>query len=203
MIDLNADLSSQSALKRYALSRAFDGANNSNQMSEKHYLQYVELLYSNNPKDENIGYVFQKATKTYENSENIWLQYLRYYIQQNNYKKLKEIFKIAKDRLGAKGSEIWELYLVYLKSLQGYEANNEFEHLIDEIAIQPHNSFGFLKANVLELLATTVNMKRARKTYYEFIKNFPNSYEVHNMMADLEAKQVIIMLHFPFDCIFI
>ncbi|XP_055310345.1 U3 small nucleolar RNA-associated protein 6 homolog [Sitodiplosis mosellana] len=194
MLALNNDTSSavtQIGLKRFSLSQAFEGANNSNQMSETHYLQYIELLYSNNPKDENIEQVLQKATKMFGTSESIWLQYLRYYIQANNFKKLKEIFKTAKLRLGAtNGSEVWELYLIYLKSVQSNEANSEFERLISEVACQPHRSFNVLKAHILELLATTVSMKRARKTYLLFIKHFPSCYEVHEMMAELEAKQL-------------
>lgn len=195
MLELNNNTSAASTqigLKRFSLSRAFEGANNSNHMSETHYLQYIELLYLNNLKDENIEQVFQKAVKLYETSESLWLQYLRYYIRANNFKKLKEIFKTAKHRLGqTRGSEVWELYLIYLKTLQSNEANNEFERLISEVACQPHKSFNILKAHILELLATTISMKRARKTYQLFIKHFPSCYEVHEMMAELEGKLVI------------
>lgn len=194
MLALNDDKSVPATLiglKRFSLSQAFEAASNSNQMSETHYLQYIELLYSSNPKDEIIEQVFQKATKMYGTSESIWLQYLRYYIQANNFKKLKEIFKTAKLRLGATaGADVWELYLIYLKSIPGNEANSEFERLISEIACQPHQNFNVLKAHILELLATTISIKRARKTYQLFINHFPSCYEAHEMMAELEAKQV-------------
>lgn len=190
MLELNNDLSVQAPLKRYALGRAFDGANNSGHMSEQHYLQYIELLHANNPRDDKIEHVFQRATKIYDKSEKIWLQYLRFYIQLNNYKKLKEIFKSAKDRLGANGSEIWELYLNYLRTLQNNEANTEFDQLVTEVAGYPHASFNLLKAHILELVATVISMKRARKTYELFIKHFPSCYEVHEMMAELEQKKV-------------
>ncbi|XP_031620644.1 U3 small nucleolar RNA-associated protein 6 homolog [Contarinia nasturtii] len=192
MLELNKDLSSLIGVKRFSLSRAFAGGNNSNHMSENHYLQYIELLYSNNPTDENIEQVFQKAIKIYNNSQNIWLQYLRYYIQENKLNKVKEVFRSAKNRLDSKSSDIWELYLNYLKYLHSYskEANTEFEHMIRDVAAQPYNSFNILKAHILELIATTVGIKRARKTYELFIKHVPGCYEVHNMMADLEAKQL-------------
>lgn len=195
MLELNNDVSASSTqvgLKRSSLSQAFEGANSSNHMSETHYLQYIELLYSNNPKDKNIEQVFQKATKIYGISEKIWLQYLRYYIQANNFKKLKGIFKTAKIRIEpTKGSEVWGFYLIYLKTIQSNEANNDFELLISEVACQPHTSFNVLKAHILELIANTVNMERARKTYKLFIKHFPSCYEVHEMMAESEAKLVI------------
>lgn len=194
MLELNNDLSTQSSLKRYALSRAFQAANASNKMSEDHYLQYIELLYSNNPKDENIAQVFQKATTIYNNSLKIWLLCMRYYIQENNFKKVQEVFTTAKTKLGQKGSDLWQLYLIFLKTNQSSESNQEFERLVYEVSIQPHNAFNLLKAQILELLATTVNMKRARKTYQQFIKNFPSCYEVHDMMAELESKQVCIKL---------
>lgn len=194
MLELNNDVSAaatQVVLKRFSLSQAFEGANSSNHMSETHFLQFIELLYLNNPMDEKIEQVFQKATKIYGSSENIWLQYLRFYIQADNFKKLKEVFKTAKLRLGSsKGAKLWEFYLIFLKSVQSNEANGEFERLITEIAGQPHTSFNTLKAHILELLATTISMKRARKTYQLFIKHFPSCYEVHEMMAELEAKLV-------------
>lgn len=192
MIELNEDLTTLPSLKRYALSGAFEGANQSNQMTEKHYLQYIELMYSNNPKDENIEQVFQKATKIYKTSEPIWLQYVRYYIRENNFKKLKEIFESAKVQLGANGSDIWYLYLMYLRTLQTTEANKECEHLIMEVAAQPHSTFNTMKAQILEHIAASINIKRARKTYNTFIKYFPSCYEVHEMMAELQAKQVKI-----------
>lgn len=192
MLELNNDLSNYKqpidGIIRFALSKAFEGAFKSNHMTEHHYLQYIELLYSNNSNDENIERVFEKATKYHDKSENIWLQYLRYYIQEKNFKKLKEIFKSAKIRLGTNGSEIWELYLMYLRSLHNNEANAEFEHLVREVASLPH--FNLLKAQILELIATTISMKRARKTYQLFINHCPSIYEVHEMMAELEQKQV-------------
>lgn len=190
MLELNSDLSTQSSMKRFALKKAFEGANESNHMSEDHYLMYIELLYTNNPKDDNIEKVFRKATKIYESSVRIWLLCMRYYIQENSFKKLQDVFKTAKTSLGAKGAELWQLYLIYLKSCRSSEAHAEFERYIFELSRQQHATFNVLKAQILELLATTVNMKRARKTYGLFIKNYPVCYEVHEMMAELEAKQV-------------
>lgn len=54
MLALNSDKSTQASLKRSSLSRAFKAAHDSNNMSEPHYLQYIELLYSMKPKDETI-----------------------------------------------------------------------------------------------------------------------------------------------------
>lgn len=180
MLELNSDLSTQSSMKRFALKKAFEGANESNHMSEDHYLQYIELLYTNNSKDDNIEKVFQKATKIYETSVRIWLLCMRYYIQDNNFKKLQDVFKTAKNVLGAKGAELWQLYLIYLKSCRSAEAHAEFERYIHELSRQPHATFNVLKAQILELLATTVNMKRARKTYSTFIKHYPVCYEVQS-----------------------
>lgn len=196
IIDLNKDASTLSAFKRYTLTRAFESAKNSNHMTENHYLQYIELLYSNNPKDEKIEEIFQKATQVYSNSENIWLLYVRYCIQQNDFQKIKDVFTTAKNRLGAKGAEIWQFYLVHLKSCRNSEANAEFERLITDVACQLYPSFNHLKAHILEIISTTMGMKRTRKTYDLFIKHYPNCYEVHEMMADIEAKQVSNLQNF-------
>lgn len=189
MLELNSDLSTQSSLKRFALKRAFEGAHQTNHMSEDQYLQYIELLYSNNPKDETIEQVLQKATTIYKNSLKIWNLRMRFYIQANQFKKLQDIFMEVK-KLGAKGAELWQLYLIYLKSCHNSEANSIFERHIKELTYQPYPSFNVLKAQMIELFATTVNMKRARAVYRSFIKHYPNCYEVHEMMAELEAKQV-------------
>lgn len=190
MLELNSDLATQASIKRHLLSRAFRAANESNNMSEDHYLQYVEMLYANDPKDDNIARVLNKSTTKFSNSLKVWMQCMRYYIQENNFKKTQEVFQKAKKHLGANGQELWQLYLIYLKTHQTNEANQEFEHLVHEVSCQPLPAFNVFKAKILELLATTANIKRARKTYQLFIKNFPNCYEVHEMMADLESKQV-------------
>lgn len=192
MLELNSDLSTQAAMKRFALKKAFEGANAANHMSEDHYLQYIELLYTNNPKDENIERVFQKATKIYASSVRIWLLCMRYYIQGNNFKKLQEVFKTAKFLLGPKGAELWQLYFIYLKSCRSSEAHTEFERFINELSRQSYPTFNVLKAQILELLAITTNMKKARKTYNLFAERYPSCYEVHDMMAELEEKQVKI-----------
>lgn len=190
MLELNSDLTTQASLKRHSLSRAFKAANESNNMSEDHYLQYIELLFANNPKDETIAQVLEKSTSKFSSSLKVWMQCLRYYIQENNFKKTHDVFQRAKKVLGPNGQELWQLYLIYLKTHQNADANQEFEHLVHEIACQPHPAFNVFKSKILELLATTVSIKRARKTYQVFIKNFPNCLEVHEMMADLESKQV-------------
>lgn len=209
MIELNTDLSTLSSLKRYALCRAFEAANRSNKMSEKHYLQYIELLYSKNTEDENVERVLQKASKMHPKSIDIWFQFIRYHIRDNNFKRLKEIFKISKDRLGLNGAEIWHLYLMYLRTQQSNESNAEFEKLMLEVAAQPHATFNKLKAQLLEHIAVSISMKRARKMYNLFIKHYPSCYEVHEMMAELEAKQVfdinvvhIILNYIVILCVF-
>lgn len=225
MLEINSDLTTQAKLKRHLLNRAFRAANESNNMAEHHYLQYVELLYRNNPRDEFIPQVqfvyypffrhssihlkpnnnlilfffvfffflvqvLERSTSKYNTSLKVWLQCLRFYIQQNNCKMVQEVFHSAKKHLGSEGHDIWHLYLLFLKTQQSPESNVEFEHLVNELACQPYATFNSFKASVLELLATTASIKRARKTYQLFIKNFPNCLEVHEMMADLESKQL-------------
>ncbi|XP_031627058.1 U3 small nucleolar RNA-associated protein 6 homolog [Contarinia nasturtii] len=192
MMELNSDLSTQPVLKRYALRRAFEGANESNHMSEDHYLQYIHQLITNNPQDEAIEKVFQKATKMYENSLAIWLLCLRYYIQnENGFSKVQENFRKAKIVLGPRGAEVWELYLIYLKTnCTKAEIQREFKAFILELSLLKYATFNQLKAQVLELVATTAKMKRAREVYEKFIKDHPDGYEYHDMMATLEAKQM-------------
>lgn len=200
MLELNNDLSTQAACKRSFLGRAFSAANESNKMSENHYLQYIELLHSTNPKDENIIRVFRKAVSLYRNSSKIWLQFMRFYIQADNIDKVRETFKKAQLQMGSKSAELWQLYMTYLKL--NPSTNTELERLIQEIACQPYQEFNNLKAFVLEMVAATSNIKRARKCYDLFIRHMVTCYEVHAMMADLEAKQVNIRHHYYYksDC---
>lgn len=191
MIDLNSDLSTQSLLKQMSLKRAFEGASRSSSMTEDFYIQYVELLFRMNQHDQSIERVLQKVTKLYERSLRIWLLCMRYHIQKSNFQKVREIFKIAKNLLGTNGVEVWELYIMFVKSCRSSEANLEFNHFAVELSRQQNPAFNNLKANILEMLAATTSMKRVRKTYELFIKHYPVCYEVHDMMANLESKQVI------------
>lgn len=205
MIELNIDLSTHAALKRHALSQAFELAYQSNSMVEYHYLQYIELLYANNPKNERIERILEKAIKELESSPDIWFQYLQYFIKENDPKKLEKLrnaFETAKKRLGPDSANIWYLYLTYLKSCQTSETNAEFERLIKELACQPHFNFTVVKAQILELLEKTTNLKRTRDTYNLFTKYFPGCYDVYEMMAELEAKQVLAIAWFTGNLFF-
>lgn len=191
MLEMNSDLSTQSSIKRFCLKRAFEGAHQSNHMTEDHYLQYIELLYSINPKDDIIENVLQKATRTYEGSLRIWLLRMRYHIQEKNLAKIQEIFKVARSVLGSKGAELWELYMFFLRTCRSSEIYFGFERFVAELAQEQHPAFNNLKATVLEFLTATTSMKRTRKVYNMFIRINPVCYEVHDMMAELELKQVI------------
>lgn len=192
MLELNNDLSTQAACKRSVLGRAFLAANESNQMSENHYLQYIELLHANNPKDDNIIRVFRKAVSLYRNSPKIWLQFMRFHIQADDIDKVRETFKAARLQMGSKSADLWQMYMIYLKSIQNPSVHTELERLIQEVACQPYPEFNNLKAFIIEMIAVTSNIKRARKCYDLFIRHFATCYEVHAMMADVEAKQVRI-----------
>lgn len=185
MVELNNDLTNQASLKRLHLKQAFEG---SNYLQEDHYVQYLEILHSINPKDETIAQVFQKSTRIYKNSKKLWHYYMRYYIIADNFQKLEEIFKETKI-LGGNGVEIWRTYLIYLRSRRREETEKAFDNYLDELARQQHHSFNILKAQMVELLATE-SMDKARKLYEHFTKHQPKCYEVHEMMAELESKQV-------------
>lgn len=190
MITMKSDLSTLSSLKRYALYRAFEAANRSHKMSERHYLQYVELLYTKNPNSANVERVLQEALQVHSKSLEIWYQLARYYIRCNSFKRLQEVFIAARQRLGGNCAEVWYLYLMFLRTQQTAETNTEFEKIVVELATQSHPTFGPLKGDILEHIAVTSNIKRARKMYNLFSKHSPNSFEIYDTMADLESKQV-------------
>lgn len=190
-LELNSNMSTESSLKRLALSRAFEQAYQSNHITEKHFLQYIELLYANSSKGEGIENVLQKATKAYAKSANIWLQCIRYYIHQNHFKKVVDTFDAAQSKLGSNGTDIWHLYILYLSPKKSADAKPVYERFILALAQQPNASFNKVKAHVLEIIATSYNMKQARATYKLFIEHFPSCYEVHDKMAELESKRVI------------
>lgn len=190
MIQLNSDLSSQTQIKQCALLKAFGGACQFNHLTEENYIQYIELLYKLNPSDENIEKVFQKATKANGRSLRIWLLCMRYYIQQNNSKKVRETFRVSKELLGRNGVEIWELYMMFVKSYGNPDAHKEFKHFNIELSRQHHPAFDRLKANILEMLASTAGMKMVQETYELFTKHYPICDEVHAMMTDIESRQV-------------
>lgn len=193
MIELNGDLSSQKEIKQNALIKAFAGACQFDHMTEENYMQYIGLLYQMNPSDENIEKVFQKATKANGRSVRVWLLCMRYYIQQNNAKKVRETFRVSKELLGRNGVDIWELYMMYVKTSGLSDAHKEFKHFTVELSRQHHPAFDRLKANILEMLASTAGMKIVQETYELFTKNYSTCDEIHAMMTDISGRQVGIL----------
>lgn len=192
MVELNSDLSSQTRVKQSALLNAFNGAFQFNQLSEENYFQYVEILHQLNKNDEHIEKVLQKATKAHGRSLRLWVMRMRYHIQQNNVKKVHDTFHASKDLLGRYGVEIWELELLFIKSYGNADADEEFDKFLDELAHQQYPSFDRLKADILELLATTGGMQAVQKAYVLFTKYHPICHEVHAMMTDIQSRQVEI-----------
>lgn len=190
MIELNRDLSSQKEIKQKALIKAFGGACQFNHLTEENSIQYIELMYELNPSDENIEKVFQKATKANGRSMRLWLLCMRYYIQRNNSKKVRETFRVSKELLGRNGVEIWELYMMYIKSSGNADAHKEFKHFNIELSRQHNPAFDRLKANILEMLASTAGMKAVQETYELFTKNYPICDEIHAMMTEIDGRQV-------------
>lgn len=190
MIELNSDLSTQASLKQYGLRKAFEGAYEANHMSEDHYLQYIALLFDNNRNDENIEKILHKATKIYDTSSRLWVQYMRYYIKHKQFKKVQDVFQTAKNLLGENGTDLWQLYMVYVKSCRNNEAHAEYDRIIMDLSRQPYTSFNTLKAWAIQMVALTENLKRARKAYNLFIKYHPECYEVHDKMAEIQSKLV-------------
>lgn len=92
--------------------------------------------------------------------------------------------------MGPRGADLWYLYMLYLKTTQHSEAKGDFDRLVYDVGMQYHPSFNVLKANVLEFMATTIGIRRARKIYATYSKNHNLALEMHEMMADLESKQV-------------
>lgn len=118
------------------------------------------------------------------------MQCLRFYIQRNDPDKVKNIFLSARNNLGSNGSEIWLIYIIYVKTSPPDPQNKEFGNLVTELSQITYPQFNVLKAKILELVATTQSIKHARKAYQMFIRNYAGCLEVHETMADLESKQV-------------
>lgn len=57
MLKLNTDLSEHIQLKKDGLCHAFKSIYESNDMTEDHYIQYVELLFTDDPKQELVAQV--------------------------------------------------------------------------------------------------------------------------------------------------
>lgn len=190
MTELYGDSSTQTEIKRCALLKAFAGACEFNHLTEENYIQYIELSYETNPSDENIERIIQKATNSQPRSLPIWLLCMRYYIQQNNFKKVRETFRTSKDSLGKNGVEIWELYMMYVKSCGNPNAKAEFNRFVTDLSRQHHPAYDKLKANILEMLASSAGMKKVREAYELFTRHYPVCDEVHGMMTNLESRQV-------------
>lgn len=115
---------------------------------------------------------------------------MRFYIQLNEFQNVKDIFQRANVSLGANGADIWESYMMYVKKTQDPAAKTEYDKLLQDVALIPYDTFNPFKAKILEIIATTVSIKKARKIYNSFVSAHPKALEVHEMMSDLESRQV-------------
>lgn len=194
MTELYGDSSTQTEIKRCALLKAFTGACEFSHLTEENYIQYIELLYqSSRRNDDEIDAAFRKATKIYSRSLRMWVLCMRYYIQQENAKKVRDIFKASKDLLGKNGVEIWELYMLFVRAVGGPQAKKEFEQFIADLARQHYPAFDKLKVHVLELTAIN-GIRMVKDTYNLFTANYPHCNELLAIKTHMESTKVKFLL---------
>lgn len=120
---------------------------------------------------------------------------MRYFIYNDEFENVQETFRIAKKCLHNDGAQIWQLFLIYLKTTSGLDPRAEADRLVTEIAPMCSKGFDKFKVQVIEMMATMYSIRKARTTYELFIKNQPKCYPVHDKMIDLESKQVRLHCH--------
>lgn len=115
MIELNNNKSTQQSLKQKCLLAAYEGADEARCLSERQYLQYIELLKSL-PDDEygqQLCNVLGSATGKYCDSIELWKLYLKYFMRKDDENKVYDIFAIASKTIGSGSLPLWELLKQY------------------------------------------------------------------------------------------
>lgn len=190
MHDVNKDLTTNRAIKRFCLTRAYLGAHRELLLSKAQYLQFIELAWSVNPHDESIEEVFIKAHKHYGNSLELCDMFMRYYVHRNQYQKLKNLFYIVREVHGSQAVNLWILYFTFIKGKTGSEIQAEVDNFIRDLSRQKYATFTSLKNQMIVFLATRSGLNSARTAYDMFTKQQPDCFGVYETMADLESQQV-------------
>lgn len=187
MLDLNKDLTTQMTLKKTKLNDAVHFAKErSIQMSEDQYIKYIEIISKHKARNDYIKSVVEKATKLYTTSASLWLIKLRFYMQQQNLKKVRETFCESRNYLEDKSAEIWRWYFIYIKSYAALP--EEYERFVFDLANQRNPDFNIVKSYVLELDENTKGYTKAIETCDLFLRYCPQCPVILKWKADLKTR---------------
>lgn len=188
MLALNEDIKTLPTLKRSVLGCAFKAACDAKQISESHCTQYIAIMYATGASEDLILNIIEGGLAIYPSSSALWESLMKFYIQCEDDKKVEEVFKNAKRKLGNESYPIWNLYLKYL--LVKTDESNKIKEFFEDIVKQPHANFRSLKVDCIENTAALFGVSNARKFFNSTIKNGFPCLEMYNKIAEIEELQV-------------
>jgi len=188
MLELNEDIKILPILKRSVLGCAFKAACDAKQISESHYIQYIAIMYATGASEDLILNIIEGGLAIYPSSSALWESLMKFYIECKDDKKVEEVFKNAKRKLGNESDPIWHLFMKYL--LTKTDAPNKIKDFFQEIVKQPHANFRALKVDCIQSTAALFGVSNARKFFNNAIKNGFPCLEMYNKIAEIEELQV-------------
>lgn len=188
MLELNEDIKILPILKRSVLGCAFKAACDAKQISESHCIQYIAIMYATGASEDLIVNIIEVSLAMYPSSTALWESLMKYYIQCKDDKKVEEVFRNAKRKLGNECDAIWNLYMQYL--LVKTDASHKIKEFFQEVVKQPHANFRSLKVDCIESTAVLFGVNNARKFFNNTIKNGFPCLEMYNKIAEIEELQV-------------
>lgn len=191
MLELNEDINTLPLLKRSVLGCAFKAACDAKQISESHCILYIAIMYATGGAENVILNIIEGGLAMYPTSPMLWESQIKFYIQCKDDKKVQEVFRNAKRKLGNEACPIWSLYMTYLFALAKTDGSNKIKEFFQEVVQQPHANFRSLKVDCIENTAALFGINDARKFFNYTTKNAFPCLEMFNKLAELEELQVI------------
>lgn len=163
--------------------------------SEEHYLKYIYALREADPNDPDILDACIKGKEKYPSSPKLWTCLMKCYIQRNDFQNVYQVYGETKYQLQGDISELCYTYFQYLLVFPDDERISAFNRGVEDLSFITNKSVNEVKGKLLRLAHSILGINYARQVYGVLCGKRGACFEIHDVMAELEAKEVCIFLY--------
>lgn len=162
--------------------------------SEEHYFKYIYALREADPNDPDILDACVKGTEKYPYSPRLWTCLMKCHIQRNDFLNVHQVYTDAKFQLQGDITDLRYTYFEFLMVFPDDERLREFNKGVEELSFVTNKSVHELKGRLLKLAHSILGINYVRQIYETFCGKRGVCFEIHDIMAALEAKEVCGMI---------
>lgn len=188
---MNEDRSCLVAERQQLLHQAFENKLVQKYATEQQFARCIQHLFITDPEDKLILRLHLMATEKYPSFESAWIDYMKYFIRRQDYRRVYRIYNEAKQKIDEDCTDIHLEYVrFFMVTLPLEKWWGFFEQAINKIAQKTSTAFDNLKAEILFMIRDSIGFEYAKIVYTQFYEAHNNCQAVHKAMLAIQRDEV-------------